>query len=59
MPERKLTRRTFVESAALSLVGAAILPRRFDTIGSPALSTAPLDEFGYDQVALSSERHEA
>ena len=59
MPGRELTRRTFLESAALSLAGAAILPRRLHAIGSPAPSTPPLDEFGYDQVVLSSEKHEA
>jgi uncharacterized protein len=53
----ELTRRTFLESAALSLAGAAILPRRLHAIDSPV--PALLDEFGYDQVVLSSEKHEA
>lgn len=52
-----VTRRSFLESAALSLAASAILPRGLHAIDSHA--PAPLDEFGYDQVILNSEKHEA
>jgi DUF1680 family protein len=59
MPGPELTRRTVLKSAALSLAGAAIFSRRLHAIDSPALSAPPLDEFGYEQVVLNSQKHEA
>jgi DUF1680 family protein len=48
-----------LESSTLSLAGAAVLPARwhFSTTSSPFSAT--LEEFGYDQVSLNSEIHEA
>jgi len=60
MPQ-SLTRRKFLESATLSVAGAAIIPLNpnFSLTGNAAPIAAPLDEFGYDQVAVTSELHEA
>jgi DUF1680 family protein len=54
----KASRREFVRGCALTMAGAAcgwVLPRAFD--GSAAHE--PLREFGYGDVLLKSERHEA
>ena len=59
MPQ-SLTRRKFLESATLSVAGAAIIPLNpnFSLTGNAAPIAAPLDEFEYGQVALTSELHE-
>jgi DUF1680 family protein len=61
MPRRSVTRRKFLESATLSVAGAAIIPSRvnLNLSGTATPLAAPLDEFGYDQIALVSELHEA
>src|ERR1700686_5043750 len=61
MPRRFVTRRKFLESATLSVAGAAIIPSRLNLnlSGTATPLAAPLDEFGYDQIALVSELHDA
>jgi DUF1680 family protein len=61
MPRRSVTRREFLESATLSVAGATVIPSRLKFNLSPTAMplAAPLDEFGYDQIALTSEPHEA
>jgi uncharacterized protein len=61
MPVRSISRRKFLESATLSVAGAAIIPLKsnFNLSAAATLIAAPLQEFGYDQVALTSELHEA
>jgi uncharacterized protein len=60
MPQ-SLTRRKFLESATLSVAGAAIVPlnSNFSLAGTAEPVAAPLEEFEYGQVALTSELHEA
>ena len=55
MPTSSVSRRTFLESLAISLAGAA-LPRHLGA--SSAITTQVLDEFGYGAVDLHSEMHE-
>ena len=55
MPTSSVSRRTFLESLALYLAGAA-LPRRLQA--SSALTAPVLDEFGYGDVDLNSPMHE-
>jgi uncharacterized protein len=55
VPASSVSRRTFLESLALSFAGAA-LPRR--SRASSALAAPVLDEFGYDDVDLKSPLHE-
>src|SRR3954447_26338770 len=59
MPSHTVTRRRFLESSTLTVAGAAVLPSRLhlSTVRSPL--PAPLKQFGYDQVSLDSENHEA
>jgi uncharacterized protein len=61
MSFRSVTRRRFLESATLSVAGAAILPlnSNLSLAGIATPTSAPLEEFGYDQVAVTSELHEA
>jgi uncharacterized protein len=61
MPRHSATRRKFLKSATLSVAGAAIIPSRLNLnlSGTATPLAAPLDEFGYDQIALVSELHEA
>ena len=54
----KRTRRQFIQSATATLAGAAILTRRMHSSLTGAPNTAPLEEFGYDQIQLNSELHE-
>ena len=56
-----VTRRTFLESATLSVAGAAIIPlsSKFSFAGTAAATVAPLDEFEYGQIAVTSELHQA
>ena len=55
MPTSSVSRRTFLESLAVSLAGAA-LPR--DLRASSVLKARVLDEFGYGDVDLHSAIHE-
>jgi uncharacterized protein len=58
MPVRSISRRKFLESATLSVAGAAIIPLKSNLSAAATPIAAPLDEFGYDQVAVTSELHE-
>ena len=61
MPYRSLTRRKFLESATLSVAGAAIIPinSNFTFAGTGAPTAAPLEEFEYGQIAVTGELHQA
>lgn len=61
MPYRSVTRRKFLESATLSVAGAAIVPlnSNFGFTGTAAPIVAPLEEFEYGQIAVTSELHQA
>jgi uncharacterized protein len=61
MPCRSITRRKFLESATLSVAGAAAFPlkSKFSFAENSAPTVAPLDEFEYGQVAVTSEIHHA
>lgn len=60
MPSRSVTRRKFLESATISAAGAALIPLTSNLkLSATSAPTAPLDEFGYDQIAVTSELHEA
>jgi hypothetical protein len=61
MPYRSVTRRNFLESATLSVAGAAIIPlnSNFSFAGTAASAAAPLEEFEYGQVAVTGELHQA
>ena len=61
MPYRSVTRRSFLESATLSVAGAAIIPlnSNFSFAGTAASAAAPLEEFEYGQVAVTGELHQA
>src|ERR1700686_3691058 len=61
MPRRSVTRRKFLESTTLSVAGATIIPPRLrlNLSGTATPIAAPLDEFGYEQITLTSEPHEA
>ena len=58
MPSRSVSRRTFIESLALSLAGTA-LPRRLHASAMLALTMPVLEEFAYGDVDLRSPLHEA
>jgi hypothetical protein len=61
MSSRSLTRRKFLESATLSVAGAAAVPvvANLNLSAAVAPVATPLDEFGYDQISLASEPHQA
>jgi uncharacterized protein len=61
MPCRSVTRRRFLGSAALSVAGAAVLPlkSKFSFAKNSVPTVAPLDEFEYGQIAITSEIHQA
>jgi DUF1680 family protein len=61
MPHRSVTRRKFLESATLSVTGAAIIPlkSKFSFAGTSASTVAPLEEFEYGQIAVRGELHQA
>jgi len=61
MARGSVTRRKFLESVTLSVTSAAIIPPRLNfNVSETATPLAGLlDEFGYDQIALASEPHEA
>ena len=61
MPYRSVTRRRFLESATLSVAGAAIIPlnSKFSFAGTASPAVAPLEEFEYGQVTVTSELHQA
>ena len=61
MPYRSVTRRKFLESATLSVAGAAIIPlnSKFSFAGAAASTVAPLEEFEYGQIVMTSELHQA
>lgn len=61
MPYRSVTRRKFLESATISAAGAAFIPlnSNFSFAGTAAPAVAPLEEFEYGQVAVTSELHQA
>jgi DUF1680 family protein len=52
-----MTRRSFVKSASASAASAALLPDRLYFV-NPAEQLAPLQEFGYGDVTITSELHE-
>jgi uncharacterized protein len=59
MPHRSVTRRKFLGSAAISIVGTAVFPlkSKFSFAEKSALTVAPLEEFEYGQVAVTGEIH--
>src|SRR5262249_8350967 len=56
----RFSRRTFLQSASLSLAGAAVKPPRGSDPWNPLLpaETRPLEEFSYGDVKITSEVHE-
>ncbi|MGA8149393.1 MAG: beta-L-arabinofuranosidase domain-containing protein [Terriglobales bacterium] len=52
------SRRTFLRSAALTFAGAASSKLWLRSASAEALPSAPLEEFGYGDVVLTSELHE-
>jgi len=52
------SRRSFLRSAALTVAGAASSKLWLPSASADALTAAPLEEFGYGDVALASELHE-
>lgn len=56
MPSHPVSRRTFLGSAAFSIASAASLPLWLRS--SSAAAQAPLEEFTYGEVALTSALHE-
>ncbi|HUL15669.1 MAG TPA: beta-L-arabinofuranosidase domain-containing protein [Terriglobales bacterium] len=52
-----ISRRTFLRSASLSIAGAASYRLGIPSIASAAESYAPLQEFGYGDVVISSALH--
>jgi DUF1680 family protein len=60
MPYRSLTRRKFLGSATL-VAGAAVVPLKSNLVfaGTAPPTIAPLDEFEYGQISVTSELHQA
>ena len=61
MVSQFVTRRKFLGSTALSVAGAAMIPLASNLKISAATTpmSAPLEEFDYGQVSVTSELHEA
>jgi hypothetical protein len=62
-PSREISRRTFVQSASLASAGCFVPVFRIPGLGVPgfpanAAAPAPLDEFTYGDVTLSTDLHE-
>ena len=55
---KPINRRSFVKSASGSLGGAAFLSNRFAPFLAAGEPAVPLQEFGYGDVTITSERHE-
>ena len=53
-----LSRRAFLRTASLTAAAATAPHLRVPDVGGPANSQPPLQEFGYGDVAISSELHE-
>jgi DUF1680 family protein len=53
-----VSRRTFLQSASLSIAGAASLPLWLRSASTAAPDALPLEEFAYGDVVLTSELHE-
>jgi DUF1680 family protein len=55
---QKISRRTFLQSSSLAAVGAVTIPAGFPVISATPSGQRPLQEFGYGDVALTSDLHE-